>query len=350
MANSEKSKLKTLLIYDYFLRKSEASTNESAVSMPDIMTYLNEKTDTEFERKSIYADIKQINEFMRVSRLTKDDSDWIVRDGKKYKRGELLDELTMDEARLIVDAINATPFINSGLCEKIKAKHPAYFRNGYKALVSHERSFSNNTRFLLNNIRSCIENKEVLSIDYGYIVAKGFKGVSTKEVSPLELDWERNNYYLIAVDNAAFLRGSKLEHAIRRYRLDRISGHKILADKPYHGPKSDKDTLLKKYLKSSIDAFASDDSRMITVRLTCDDEKNLLKAYGAFSDNVVIRKILSDKTESGEIKFCFEGGPVPTLFNELFKLHTFEGVNVEIDDEEIKAKFKEYLKKALKGL
>lgn len=350
MANSEKSKIKTLLIYEYFLRRSEASNN-TGISMPDIITYLNEMTDTEFERKSIYSDIKQINEFMKVSGLLKNSTEeWIVRDGKKYKRGELLDELTMDEARLIVDAINATPFVNSGLCDKIKARNPAYFSHGYKSLVPHERSFSNNTRFLLNNIRSCIENKEALAIDYGYIVAKGFKGVSTKEVSPLELDWEKNNYYLIAVDNSIYVREGRMENAVRRYRIDRISGHRILPDKPYYGIKEDKDGFLKKYLKSSIDSFASSDSRMITIRLTCDDEKTLLKAYSAFSDNVNIRKILSDKTDKGEIKFCFEAGLVPTLFNELFKFYTFGGVKVEIDDEEVKAKFREYLNAALKGL
>ncbi len=89
---------------------------------------------------------------------------------------------------------------------------------------------------------------------------------------------------------------------------------------------------------------------MITIKLTADSEKNLLKAFGAFSDTVTIRKILSDKTKAGELTFCFEAGLVPTLFDELFKLYTFDGVNVQIDDEDVKAKFKQYLTKALKGL
>ena len=351
MANSEKSKIKTLLLYEYFLRRTDSSSLKNSATMPAIIEYLSDLTGTEFERKSVYADIKQINDFMKMSGLLKKpEEEWIVRDGKKYKRGELIDELTMDEARLIVDAINATPFINSGLCEKIKSQHPAYFKDGYMSLVSHESSMPNNTKFLLNSIRSCIDNNEVLAIDYGYIVAKGFKGVSTKKVSTLALDWEKNNYYLIAVDNSAYSQCANLEGAVRRYRIDRIKSHRVLADENYYGPKDDKATFLKKYLKSAIDSFSSPDSRMITVKLTCPDEKVLLKAYGAFSDNVTIRKILSDKTSQGEIKFCFEAGLVPTLFNELFKLHTFEGVEVQIDDEEVKAKFKTYLKKALKAL
>lgn len=363
MANSEFSKLKTLLIYEYFMRQEDASSDKSDITMPDIVDFLNDKTGQEFERKSIYADIKHINDFMRISGLLKDATeDWIVRDGKRYKRGELIDELSMDEARLIVDAINATPFINSGLCDKIKAKHPAYFKDGYMSLVPHESAMSNNTKFLLTSIRSCIENSEALSFEYGYIVAKGYKGISEKNVSPLALDWEKNNYYLIAVDNSAFLNSHNLEESIRRYRIDRIKSHKVLVDSPYYGPKKDKEVLLRKYLKSSIDAFSSKNSRMITVKLTSDipknassedisnAEKQLLKAYGAFSDRITIRKILSDKTNKGEIEFCFEAGLVPTLFNELFKLYTFEGVDVEIKDEEVKAKFKSYLKKALKGL
>ncbi|MCQ2529421.1 MAG: WYL domain-containing protein [Saccharofermentans sp.] len=351
MANSEKSKIKTLLVYDYFLRNSDALADDSNITMPDIIEYLTEITQTEFERKSVYSDIKHINDFMKTTGLLKDPTqDWIIRDGKRYKRDELLNELTMDEARLIVDAINATPFINSGLCEKIKSKHPAYFKNGYKALVSHESAMPSNTKFLLNSIRNCIENREVLSIDYGYIVARGFKGISTKAVSPLALDWERNNYYLIAIDNSVYANNQSLEASVRRYRIDRIKSHKVLVNQEYVGPHNDRDVFLKKYLKSAIDAFSSANSRMITLTLTSPDEKTLLKAYGAFSDSVTIRKIMSDKTEQGEIKFCFEAGLVPTLFNELFKLYTFDGVEVEIHDEEVKQKFKTYLKKALKGL
>ena len=40
MANTEKSKLKTLLLYDYFLKNINAYDENSSVSLPDIQNYL----------------------------------------------------------------------------------------------------------------------------------------------------------------------------------------------------------------------------------------------------------------------------------------------------------------------
>lgn len=353
MANSDKSKLKTLLIYEYFMKRYSPHVDND-IMMGDIIEYLNEMTDTLFERKSVYADIERVNEFMRLTAKVSRGDDWIYHDGKKYKRGDIADELSLDEARLIVDAINATPFIDSGLCEKIKDNYPLYF-DKYNSLISHSKNVSKATKFLLNNVRTCIDEERVLKFEYGYNVAGAMKGTTGRKISPLALDWVNDNYYIIAVDNNEYAKNNNATASIRRYRIDRISKPTMSQEDEYirlPGNKSARNAALEKYVKSAIDAFSAEKSRVITIKIMCASEKDLLKAYNAFTDDVSIKKLLSDKTDKGEIKFCIEAGLVgenrfvPTLFTKLFKLYTFDGVSVEIDDEDVKAQFKEYLNRA----
>lgn len=349
MANSEKSKLKVLLLYDYFLKNVNAYSESSSVSMSDIQSYLSNRTGIEFERKSIYADIKRLNEFAVEVGLVPPGEEWIYLNGRKYTKAETESELTLDEARLIVDAIRTTPFADSGLCEKIENQYPSYFRSGYTSLISHDNTVKTKVKFLLNMIRSCIDNRKALCFKYGYNFAGGLRAVSEKTVSPLGLDWENGFYYLIAVDNEIYEGCGDIEQSIRRYRLDRIKTYSYGDDFPYHGGDEGRDKILERYLKDSIDAFSSPASRLITITLKCDNEKTLLRAYNAFADDVKVKRIGKDQSDRGIIEFSFDAGPVPTLFTQLFKLYTFEGVNVKIDDEEIRSKFDEYLKRALNG-
>ena len=349
MANTEKAKLKLLLLYDYFLKNVNAYDESSSVSMADIQSYLSNRTGVEFERKSIYADIRRLNEFAVEAGLVSPGDEWIYLSGRKYTRGEVDYELSLDEARLIVDAIRTTPFTDSGLCEKIERLYPSYFRSGYKSLIPHDNTVKTRIRFLLNTIRTAIENRQALCFKYGYNFAGGLRAVSDKTVSALGLDWESGYYYLIAVDNEAYEKCGDVEKSIRRYRVDRMKSYVYGYDLPYYGGGDDRDKILEKYIKNSIDAFSSSESRLITITLKCGDEKTLLRAYNAFAGDVKIKRIGKDQPEKGVIEFSFDAGPVPTLFTQLFKLYTFDGVKVEIDDAQIREKFGEYLRRALNG-
>ncbi len=349
MANSEKSKLKILLIYDYFLRHVHAYDDDSAVQMGQIQDYLQKVTGSEFERKSVYADIKRLNEFVEAAGLVAPGHEWITLNGRKYTREELNYELTLDEARLIVDAIRTTPFTDSGLCEKIERRYPAYFKNGYKSLVSHDNVPKSKTKFLLTIIRTCIESRQVFCFKYGYDVAGGLRAVTDKTVSPLELDWENGNYYLIAVDNDIYAKCNDVMKSIRRYRIDRMKNQLVGQGMTYCGFESEKSRkeILDAYLKNSIDAYSSEKSMLITIMLEADDEKTLLRAYNAFASDVNVKNIILDQTSKGIIEFVFEAGLVPTLFTQLFKLYTFDGIKVTIKDEVVRSEFKKYLRAAL---
>ena len=348
MPNTEYSKLKLLYLYHYFRKYVKAEPPDDGTTMGEMMAYLNEVTGAEFERKSIYSDIARLNAFARSVDICEPDEDWIDLDGKTYRRGEIKGDLTFDEARLIVDAINATDFIDSGLCEKIKAMYPSYFRTGYNSVVPHDdRQVQKKSIYMLNTIRTAIEEGLVLGFEYGYLVASGIRGTTNKKVSPLGLDFKNSHYYLIAVDNDAAVDVPKKNEAIKTYRLDRMKRIEFCQDETYIGFK-DKDEVLRRYMKTSIDAysFKGSDDRFVTITLRSDNEKELLKAYSGFSEDIKT-VILSDKVNSGMIKFSVEAGLVPPFFHKLFKLSMYEGVEMTIDDDEVKKKFGEYLEKAL---
>ena len=358
MANSELSKLKILFIYDYFKNQVSAEGGKEAVSVSELISYLEENTGTTFERKSIYADISKINEYVQKSGQT-NDSDWIYTEGKKYRRSELKDEILIDEARLIVDAISTTTFVDSDLCEKIIKMFPTYFPEGYqnRALYPHYEKMDRKSILLLNNIRSGIEESRALKISYGYMLGKSLTEKTDKIVSPMALDWENNCYYLIAIDNEeskGLERDHTLSKALRRYRVDRIASISVLDDKHlYVDYKNERmrNQELKDFINNSLSAFSS--SRMIRLGITINGKtrKDVLKAYGAFSSKVSDKVRIADdmKLDKGILKISVTTGLAPTLYTDLFELSTFEGVNIEIDNEEICKEYGEYIRKAARA-
>ena len=346
MANSENAKLKLLYLYYYFMQDKSADSGDTGASMSQIISYLQEKTGTEFERKSIYADIARLNKFAAEVGMTDPGEEWITIQGKKYYRGEVKGELTLDEARLIVDAVNTTDFIDSGICEKIKKMYPSYFRQGYKSVISHDDKSIQKPMYSLNSIRTAIEEKLVLEFRYGYVVASGIRAATKRIVSPLALDFEKSHYYLIAVDNEAVSQGAQRSSAIKRYRFDRMRQINILHNELYMGFENDKDKILEKYLKNSVDAFSSTDSREIRLTLRCGDERELLRAFTGLTEDMKT-KILSDRLEKGEIRFTVKSGIVPPLFSKLFKVSLYNDVELIIDDDEVRSMYEDYLKSAL---
>ena len=355
MANSELSKLKILFIYDYF-KKNLGVGDLDAVSVSVLIGSLEQMTGTTFERKSIYADINKINEYVQKSGQTTDDS-WIFTEGKKYKRSDLKDEITIDEARLIVDAISTTTFVDSDLCEKIMKMFPAYFSDSYRnrMLYPHYEKVDSRSILKLNNIRRCIDEESALKFNYGYMLGGELTEKTEKIVSPMALDWENNCYYLIAIDNEkgqSLEKDQNLSAALKRYRVDRMTqlsytNHKYINYKS----KRIKEQEIKRFVDNSLSAYAS--SRKVPVDLTIigKTRKDVLKAYGAFDSRMRHDIRINDDTklDKGILKINVMTGDVPTLYTDLFELSTFDDVTVTIENEEICNKYAEYIKKAAKA-
>jgi len=355
MANSELSKLKILFIYDYFKNRLSSSGGKESVSVSELISYLEDKTGTTFERKSIYADISKINDYVHKSGQTSD-SDWIFTEGKKYKRGELKGEIMIDEARLIVDAISTTPFVDSDLCDKIIDMFPSYFTGDYKKrmLLSHYEKVDRKCISRLNNIRNAINEKSSLRIPYGYKLGSELTEKTDKTVSPMALDWENNCYYLIAVDNT-FVKEKDLERdesltsALRRYRVDRMANVNYSND-PYIDYKSDalRQQELKRFIGNSLSAFSSNDLTLLGIKIKGKTRKDALKAYNAFASKASDKVRIKDDTklDKGILEITVKTGRAPTLYTDLFELSTFENVEIEIDNDEICREYGEFIKKA----
>lgn len=354
MANSELAKLKILFIYDYFKTQVSSSGGKEAVSVNDLIAYLEQETGSTFERKSIYADINKINEYVQKSGQTKDDN-WIFCEGKKYKRSDLKDEILIDEARLIVDAISTTPFVDSDLCEKIIKMFPTYFPEGYqkRTLYPHFEKVDKRSIFRLNSIRSGIEEKRSLKIVYGYMLGSELTEKTEKTVSPMALDWQNNCYYLIAIDNADakdLERDQALSKALKRYRVDRMASVSLLDGSNYIDYKNDRmrDQELKSFIGNSVSAYSSDQMTHMGITITGATRKEVLRAYNAFASKVSDKVRIADDTklDKGVLKISVNTGLAPTLYTDLFELSTFDGVKIEIDNDEVCRKYGEYIKKA----
>ncbi len=360
MANSELSKLKILFIYDYFKTRVNAFDPNSYVTVNDLIGYLEEQTGTTFERKSIYADINKINEYIGKTHKVKSGDLWITTEGKKYRRNELDGEITTDEARLIVDAISTTAFVDTELCKKIINMFPTYFTrsSGRRVLYSHDEKITRRMISWLNNIRNGIERKEAKKIIYGYQLGSELTEKNERIISPLTLDWENNCYYVIAIDNSAakdLKRDQELSKALRRYRLDRVANVLEVSNAPYIDYESEKlkSQELKRFIDNSVSAYSGDKVILVQLTIKGNTRKDVLKAYGAFSsrlnndNNIHIED--DTKLDKGILKINVKTGHAPTLYTDLFELTTFEGVEIEIHNDDICKEYGEYIRKAARA-
>lgn len=356
MANSELSKLKILYIYEYFLKEINAFDDNSGVTIADLTGYLENELNYTFERKSIYSDISKINEYVGKRHKIKGGDAWIYLDGKKYKKSQLEDEITLDEARLIVDAINTTSFTDTSICDKIRENYPAYFGTVSRSreLYSRNGKIAQKSIGWLNTIRSAIEEKHALKVTYGYKLGRDVVEKSDKVVSPLVLDWANNNYYLIAIDHNEVKDGTNeaLRKAMRRYRLDKVSNCVYTDDKEKYKAFSSagaQKKMVDEFLGNSLSAYSADTKIRLRLTLTGNSLKRVLQAYNAIVDKIGPALRINDSSlSSGKLGLEFDVANVPTLYTALFEIVTFDGVSLSIDNTDVKEKFRDYIAKLAK--
>lgn len=358
MANSELSKLKILFIYDYFKRKLDAFDENNGVSVNELIAYLEDNLGYVFERKSIYADISRINEYVsKTSELSGTDS-WIAVEGKKYHKNQLKGEITIDEARLLVDAINTTEFVDTSLNKKIIEMFPKYFDENYRerALIPHDTKMSQKKILWLNTIRSAIENKESLKLTYGYKLGNELAEKSEKSISPMALDWRNSCYYIIAIDNVVAAKqikeGKGIEGAMKHYRYDRVANvdydrAQEFCDFP---SKRAREAAIKRFIEISVSAFSGGIPISLPITIKGGNRKQVLQAYNAIVTRLgQIPSIDDTKLGKGRLDLIFKTADVPTLYTGLFELTTFDGITIGIGNETVRKKFAEYLKRASKS-
>lgn len=373
MANSDDSKIKILFLYDFFMTRLNSFDEDSSVSMAELLDFLEKETGTRFERKSVYSDIKRLNDFMRKTGKLKNDKndDWIYKEKKRYRVSELETQISADEALLLVDAINTTAFTNSGIAGKLKVMFPSYFtktRNTV-SLVSNDRKYPQRLISYVNTFRSCIEEWSVVTFNYGYKLGKdaasNFR--EKRSVSPLALDWANNIYYLIAIDNDEFDRnkgtGKPVASSIKRFRIDRLDGVNRADKEKYRGytRESEREAAVRNYKAHSISAYSADEFMTVEIKMSfvkdgrvredANPMKEVLRACSILQDHVDIKRIINDsKLDKGELVFAVETVDVPTFYAYLFETGNVPGIKVEIRNDVIREKYRAYLENALNAL
>lgn len=359
MANSDLSKLKILFLYDFFKREVNAFDENNSVSVNDLIAYLETELGYVFERKSIYADIGKINEYVsRTCEIENADS-WITVEGRRYRKNEIKGEITIDEVRLLVDAINTTEFIDSNLHDKIRKMFPKYFDGNFqdRALYPHDAKMSHRNVMRLNLIRNAIDERKSLKIIYGYRLGSELTEKSEKNISPMALDWRNSCYYLIAVDNEVakdlVKQGKGPEGALKHYRMDRIDNVSYGSDKEYFGfpTKRAKDAAIKRFIEVSITAFSGGTPISLPITISGKSRKEILRAYNAFVSRLGQIPIIDDtRLGKGSLDLIFKTADVPTLYTGLFELTTFNDITIDIKNESVRKTYAAYLKSAAEGL
>lgn len=407
------AKLKILYLYDYFMHQADPS-DETGITVQEMIDMLYRKTGETFERKSIYADISRINEYVAATRPLVG-QEFIFHDGKRYFRGELKDELMLDEARLISDSLRTTEFVPENIYRKFETMFPAFFNPQmntdavrlYSRHLTTSKTANSQMDRLLSFIRQSITEASPIRFRYGYKVTSSVVG-SVFIVTPLMLDWTNDHYYLIAIDNVKLFTDTGFEKAvsnkdlakcIKRFRLDRIdrdfakisnenrktalrfitdnlpdleltdNGEEMSAEKKnriakdiltFHGFSSEdeKNKNVTAYIDKSFEGYSSViNATSIRMSIEARDKnskhawKNVLQAFSVFRDEFTIQSGSIRESETDKkISFTIEAPNVPPLYKFLFSMYTFTTVRFEIENEEIRNQFREYLTGALESL
>lgn len=215
------SKLKTLLIYKYL---EEFSDEENPVSTTELIAMLKEKG-IPAERKSIYADVKALNEI-----------GCNILSVKSPRIGFSMAERKFDlaEVRLLIDAVSSAGFITPKKTAELVDKLEGLLSiNQAKALKSQVYCSGENKcdneeiYYIINGLDEAINNKKQVKFIYKRrnIDKEQKKSYTEKTftVSPYALIWKEDHYYLVC--------NNKKYDNLMNLRLDRMKKIEIL-DEP----------------------------------------------------------------------------------------------------------------------
>ena len=211
--------LKTFYLMQILLERSDEEHPLNATMLQEI---LGREYGVDINRTTIYTEIAKLEDF---------GLDIVIREGKTrgYYIGSRQFELA--ELKLLVDAVQSSKFITekkSG--ELIRKLESLCSRNEAKQLsnqvVIYKRTKTPNETIYYNvdMIHSAMFHNRQITYQYvEWTVSKEMEprhGGAFYEVSPLNLIWDDENYYLIAYDEKA--------GQVKHYRVDKMRSMSIL--------------------------------------------------------------------------------------------------------------------------
>lgn len=214
MAKSQNQKLKLLYIIKIL---SEKTDEEHTISTQNLIEEL-EKYEISAERKSIYNDIQQLQQFGYDIMTSKSRSL-----GGYYLASR---EFELPELKLLVDAVQASKFItlkkSNELIKKLESFASIYEgKQLQRQVFVSNRVKTENEKIYYNvdDIHKAIQtNHKVSFLYFEWNTEKKMQFRKKGErycVSPWALIWRDENYYLVAFDET--------EQLIKHYRVDKMN-------------------------------------------------------------------------------------------------------------------------------
>ena len=243
---------KTKLLYIIRLF-SERSDENNMLTIDDIIEYLDENG-IGAERKSLYDDLKELNDFGIKIKKKK-----VGKECYYYLAERFLETA---EIKLLVDSIQSSKFISenksrtliqklesfAGVSERKKLSRQVYVQGRVKTM--NESVYQS-----IDTIHSAIADGNQLSFQYlqwnmNKELEPKYDG-KTYVVSPWALSCDEQNYYLIAYDPG--------HGEIRHYRVDKMKNVKETSDKR-EGKTQYKETNVAEYVKGNIGMMGGEDT------------------------------------------------------------------------------------------
>ncbi len=225
MPKSYGQKAKLLLLMDYLLR----STDEAhPTTIRSIAAYL-ESQGVSAERKALYDDLEILREFGLDILKTGNG-----RDSAYYVASR---DFELPELKLLVDSVQSSKFITQRKTgelirklEKLASVHEAQALQRQVFVQNRIKTMNESVYYNVDAIHAGISQNKQIRFKYFDLTVDKQRSYRRDgafyTVSPYALNWDAENYYLVAFDAGA--------GAIRHYRVDRMANI-VTTDAPRDG-------------------------------------------------------------------------------------------------------------------
>lgn len=208
------TKLKTLYIFKFLSDYTDESNPLSTTELIDMLEQVGIKT----ERKSIYSDIKILNEI-----------GFDIVSTRSPKKGFFMArrQFQLSEVRLLIDAVSSAGFITPKKTEELAEKLESLVSKNQARELASQVYIDSNTKctneeiyYVIDTLHEAIIHSNKVSFLYNKrdIDIENKKSYTEKKfvVSPYALLWKEDHYYLVCnnekYDNVINLRLDRMKH------------------------------------------------------------------------------------------------------------------------------------------
>lgn len=215
MSKQSNQKLKLLQLNKFFLENTDENHTSSINEIIDYLQALGISA----ERKSLYDDFEQLRTFGTEVMTVK------TKNGTGYYVADRLFEVS--ELKLLVDAVQVAKFITDkkshALIRKLESlcsRHEAAELSRQVTILGRIKSMNESIYYNVDKIHTAIAKDKAITFKYFEYNADKERvlrhGGELYNVSPYALNWDDENYYLIAYDHK--------DKIIKHYRVDKMLG------------------------------------------------------------------------------------------------------------------------------